>query len=398
MASVSGHVKPVERKSGLVYYLKWRGADGRQVQRLLGPAWERRGRPPEGYWSRRAAEEHLEAILADERRRAPVAGSPTAVTFGQACAEWLRYGEHDKQLATSTLSDYRNVVNGYLLPEFGADTPLAHITTEVLDAYRERLLAEGRRSRRTVQKVMVLTHGILKRAKRRKWIAANPAEDVERVAVKRTGDFNVLAPVEVAAVARAAGGQDAVVFTVAAFTGLRLGELRALRWADVDFAKHTIFVRRNLPAGGAEGPPKSGKVRSVPLIDDAARELERLSRREHFTGPDDRVFCTELGGVIDDGPLRDRFYAALCAAGLGRMRDKADPIVFHDLRHTFGTLAVQVWPLHDVQGYMGHADISTTMIYVHHVPKATAASELQALVAAEIGAGGPVTHSAETPA
>jgi integrase len=47
--------------------------------------------------------------------------------------------------------------------------------------------------------------------------------------------------------------------------------------------------------------------------------------------------------------------------------------VFHDLRHTFGTLAVQVWPVTDVQAFMGHSDIKITMRYVHHVPKHDAA-------------------------
>ena len=61
---------------------------------------------------------------------------------------------------------------------------------------------------------------------------------------------------------------------------------------------------------------------------------------------------------------------------------QADPIVFHDLRHTFGTLAVEAWPLHDVQAYMGHADIQTTMIYVHHQPKTAAADALSRIVAA----------------
>ncbi len=52
------------------------------------------------------------------------------------------------------------------------------------------------------------------------------------------------------------------------------------------------------------------------------------------------------------------------------------PIRCHDLRHTFGTLAVQVFPLSDVKAYMGHADIATTMIYVHHVPQLDAAEKL----------------------
>jgi len=56
---------------------------------------------------------------------------------------------------------------------------------------------------------------------------------------------------------------------------------------------------------------------------------------------------------------------------------------FHDLRHSLGTLAVQAFPLSDVQAYLGHADVQTTMIYVHHVPKVDAAERLSALVRAE---------------
>ena len=55
-------------------------------------------------------------------------------------------------------------------------------------------------------------------------------------------------------------------------------------------------------------------------------------------------------------------------------------IRLHDLRHTFGTLAVQAFPLTDVKAYMGHADIATTMIYVHHVPQIDAADKLSQLV------------------
>lgn len=394
---VTGHLKTVERKRGPVFYVKYRLADGRQVERLLGPKWTDRGRPAAGYFTDRTAHEALQGLLADARRGTLAGAEPRAgKTFGDACAEWLRYGEHDKQLSASTLSDYRNVVRCYLEPEFGSDTPMEKITTERIDQFRDRLLEDGKLSRRSVQKVLVLLHGVLKRAKRRKWIATNPAEDVERVRVRRSGDFNVLSPAEVAAVARAAvDEQDAAIFTFAAFSGLRLGELRALKWADVDFAKRAVIVRRNLPSHGDERAPKSGKVRSVPLIDQAAVALDGLSRREHFTDPDDRVFCSPLGDVVDDGPLRDRFYDALLRAGLGFKRYavlpsgddakgtvKDEPIVFHDLRHTFGTLGAAIWPLHDLQGYMGHADISTTMIYVHHVPKIAAADELSRAVTA----------------
>jgi integrase len=167
--------------------------------------------------------------------------------------------------------------------------------------------------------------------------------------------------------------QDAALFRVAAFTGLRLGELRALRWRDVDFEKRLVHVRRNF-THGAEGAPKSGRVRSVLLIDQAARALDGLSRRDRFVGADDLIFVDDVGGHLNDWRLRTRFEKALANAGLPRVR-------FHDLRHTFGTIAVQAFALSDVKAYMGHADIQTTMVYVHHVPQHDAAERLTRLVA-----------------
>jgi integrase len=185
----------------------------------------------------------------------------------------------------------------------------------------------------------------------------------------------VLAPAEVEALARAADSdQDAATFMVAAYSGLRMGELIALRWSDVDFEKHLIHVRRSFTYG-ALNTPKSGRVRSVPLIDQAARVLDGLSRRERFTGDDDLVFPGVTGDYLDGSALRRRFKDALTRAQL-------KPIRFHDLRHSFGTLAVQAFPLTDVKAFMGHADVSTTMIYVHHVPQMDAADRLSQVVAA----------------
>jgi hypothetical protein len=62
-----------------------------------------------------------------------------------------------------------------------------------------------------------------------------------------------------------------------------------------------------------------GRVDPFATVSGSARALDGLSRREHFTGPGDRVFCTDVGGVLDDGPLRDRFYAALERAQLGHL-------------------------------------------------------------------------------
>ena len=378
----SGHVQLRKRKRGDQWYVAYR-INGRRFKRRLGPAWKEKGRPPAGYYTRRKAEEALQAILTDARRGELPLPDPggEAHTYGDTCDEFLRYVRDEKQRSTSTVGDYGNAIKRRLLPEFGEDTPVASITREQIDAFRERLLMEGQLSRRSVQKLLVINYSVLKRAKRKGWIPANPAEDAERVTLERSGDFNVLSPEEVFAVARAADDeQDAALFTVAAFTGLRMGELRGLRWTDVDFAGRSVFVRQNRTRSELR-KPKSGKVRSVPLIDQAAAALDGLSSREHFTQPSDLVFVSDSGSYLDDGEVRKRFYSALRRAGLGHKRHEDPPLRFHDLRHTFGTVAVQVWPLVDVQSYMGHASISTTMIYAHHVPKHNAADALTRLVA-----------------
>jgi integrase len=210
-------------------------------------------------------------------------------------------------------------------------------------------------------------------------VPLGPVADVDRQPVLASGDFDVLQPAEVLALARAAENeQHAALYITAAFTGLRMGELRALEWQDVDFGKALIHVRRNFTARGGYSLPKSGKVRSVPMVDHVMKALDGLSRREHFTAPDELVFVNVVGGTVDESKTRKRFIATL-------KRAKLQTIRFHDLRHTFGTLAVQIWPLTDVQGYLGHSDIGTTMRYVHHKPKHDAAQKLSALIDAEAG-------------
>jgi integrase-like protein len=121
----SGHVFRVERQRGPVWYAKYRLPDGRQVQKKIGPAWTERGRPAEGYFTKRTAEAWLRDRLHAERRGAV---TRTRVTFAEAVEEWLRYVEQDRDCKPSTLVDYRSVVRR-LLPEFG-ELRLDQITPE----------------------------------------------------------------------------------------------------------------------------------------------------------------------------------------------------------------------------------------------------------------------------
>ena len=97
----------------------------------------------------------------------------------------------------------------------------------------------------------------------------------------------------------AADRQDAALFTVAAFTGLRLGELRALQWGDLDFGTRLVHVRRSFTRD-RKPLPKSRRVRSVPMIDPVIAALDRLSRGALFTDDDDFVFVNDTGGMVEE--------------------------------------------------------------------------------------------------
>ena len=202
-----------------------------------------------------------------------------------------------------------------------------------------------------------------------------PDDEAEEVKYEPPADFNVLSVPELEAVARAAStDENSALYRVAAYTGLRFGELAALRWRDVEFVGGNLHVRRNMPVHATkEKGPKGKRGRSLPLIDQAAVEFDRLSRRGHRC-PDDPVFVGETGRLYYE-KTKDDFYASLGRAGLGRLREKDEPVTFHDLRHTYGTTMAAVYPLHDLKADMGHARLATTERYLHHTPKTDAAAK-----------------------
>jgi integrase len=394
----TGHVEVRKLARGDVFYAKGRLGDGTEFRKSLGKVWTKRSQPAPGYLTRAQAEARLTAILAGDDPLVNIA--PSHVTFGQACAERIRYLRDDRQRRPSTLTDYQNVIDHDLIPYFGESTPVENITTIDIEAFKDVLLA--RVSHRTAQKVLAILHGILSRAKRKGWIDRNPALDAEKVTVRRSDDFTVLSVEEVEAVARAAeSDQLASLIRVAAYTGLRMGELLGLRWARVDFAGRVLRVERNY-VNGEEGPPKSHRKRSVPLSDQAMGALDAMSRRKDFTSAGDLVFCNELGEHLVDDKIRRRFYKALTAAGLDDLREQG--MTFHDLRHTFGTLCAGARiELPRIQSWMGHADIQTTMRYLHHVPqhddadRLTAAFKLGPQLGPELPTQGATSSTKEHP-
>jgi integrase len=366
--------------------------DGTQVKRRLGLAWlergrsgawtRRRGRPQAGFLTEKEAIVEMDRLRREHAEAVGRAHRPDR-TFADVAEDWLRHGELKRGLKRSTLRDYRQVLDAYLLPALGS------FPVQAMDAAAIERWHAGFRRSRTAEKVLMVLGAILGYAQRRLWVRENAVLAVERRPVRYSGDYDLYSREEIDALVRhAISEQDAAILATAAMTGLRRGELVALRWRDVDFARQAIRVRGNYSHGEIV-TPKSGKVRVVPMVPEVAQHLARLGQRRRFSGDDDPVFTNDVGGHLDGSAIRRR-YAAACK------RARLRPLPFHSLRHHFGSVAVNRASLVQVQvqAWMGHSHIQTTARYLHHRSQATDAALLAEAFAREtVGAGASVPGS-----
>jgi integrase len=404
-----------QRATGPFWYGKW-SRNGQPVIRALGRAWaeadgngvwrRKRGRAPEGVLTEAEAAERMLALVrehdadqtvlerdAEERRR-------RGVTFRELAGEYLEWLDNVKGAKPSTLRDHRLLLaepgetyrrgkgksRGALMAALG-HRPAKEVTTREVEDLLRSVSSTGV-APRTVNKVRQLICAIFNYGTRPSTygLAMNPAAYADRRREPERGPLAFYSPEQIEVLARslAAGAhrdpsrpalspeeiearasedfQDAELVRVAGYAGLRRGELVALRWRDVDFAGRKIIVRRSLSGDTELRSTKSRRAREVPLPDQAAAALGRLSRRDEFTGPDDYVFANRIGRRLDPSALRRRFERARDAAGL-------EPLRFHDLRHTYGSLLVAGGiDLASVKAAMGHSRITTTERYLHARP------------------------------
>ena len=213
-------------------------------------------------------------------------------------------------------------------------------------------------SNRTKNHQHVLLHAIFRRAVKVYGLPRNPLVNVDRYRVRASGDIEVFSPEEIWALVRGASSDlDGTIFLTAAFTGLRRGEILGLRWRDIEFEASTIRVRASYAAGQLT-TPKSGQYArcqwrptSPPPWRASASATGLPARTNSCSG--------EAGLPLNGDALSSRYERVLKAAGLRRLR-------FHDLRHTFGTRMIREADIRRVQEWMGHADIQTTMKYLHY--------------------------------
>lgn len=395
-------------RDAVYYEAKWRH-EGRQVKRRIGPAWlesdeelgwrPRRGRVPEGSYDERRAHVAAAQLVADyvaeaaDLERIEEERKNRGVSFREVAHAYLAWLADVKGAKPSTLADYRYVLAepgvrakrgeresaGYIMGSLG-DIAAAKITVKDVETLLAKVSKAGG-SARNVNKQRAVVSAIFNYAIKESAFSlpSNPAALTDKRKEAQPGALVFYSPAEVERLAQALSdgkhrddpartgvqvaqdARDAELVRVAAYAGLRVGELLALRWGDVDFAGSAITVARAISLG-IESSPKSGRVRRVPLPAQAAAAFERLKRRDEYTSPRDRVFGNALGRTLDGSALRKRFKLARDAA-------KLRPLRFHDLRHTYGSLlAAAGIDLVSIQSVMGHSALSTTSRYLHARP------------------------------
>jgi integrase len=349
-----------DRTGREVWYAKWREGE-RQVKRTLGP---RRQPGSKAGLSRGEAEAALRKILGEVAARPPVR---ELLEVGEAGERYVLHVEHFRGRKRSTVQDYEIVVRKHLAPFF-AGRSLDRVDRRQIEAYQRAKLAAGLKPK-TVANHVRLLHGIFRYAVGQEWAGRNPVAGIEHPG-DRDGDRDIryLTVPELEALIAAVpddrlGPTDRVLYIVAAMTGMRRGELQAVRWMEVDFDAGVVRVRRSYGRGEFTTPKSRRSLRAVPLAERPADALRAHRARSAFASEDDLVFAHPLTGrVYDDSKILKRFKAALSRAGLRDAR-------FHDLRHTFGTrMAAAGAPLRFIQEWMGHGDYKTTSIYADYAP------------------------------
>jgi integrase len=350
---------------GVVFYIKFRDAGGRQVK-------ERLGREADG-WNERKAKAELDARHTDVRREG--LRKPQALTFARFADEWIADYPDRKGLKRSTRESYETIIERHLKPALG------HLRLEVVDVGQvERYLAAKRREGlrpRTLNRQLNLLNLIMSAAVRRQLVRMNPVTSVDRPREPRRR-WTILSPVEVGRVERAFSDlssltveierawleQSRVVFLTVVGAGLRRGEVLGLRWKDVDLADPAgavLRVRETLVWGTEETPKSEAGERTIALGPKLAEELWQHRRRTAYAGDDERVFCHPEKGT----PLDHKRYAATLKQALAKAKVEKPMRPFHDGRHTSITnsAAAGLSPA-ALMARAGHSDFKTTQGYI----------------------------------
>lgn len=291
-------------------------------------------------------------------------GDTTIAEAGKALVAGIRDGSIRNRSGypykPSVIRDYERSLRLYVTPELGAKRLSALSRVELQD-FADRQLATGL-DPSSVKNTLMPLRVIYRRAFARSEVAINPTTGLELPAARGKRE-RIADPAEAAALIEALRPEERALWALALYSGLRRGELWALRWEDVDLEAGVIHVRRSWDTHEGEIEPKSGAgTRRVPIASVlrsylAEQKLRNGGRPEHR--------------VLADRENRLPQAATLTMKAKRRWKNaKLKPIGLHECRHTFVSLmiAAGVNPK-ALSTYIGHASISITMDrYGHLMP------------------------------
>lgn len=300
------------------------------------------------------AKNKQEALKAERQERARLesgGASNTGTTFAEFAVDFLdTYAAVNNK--PSEVTAKRMIVRKHLGPFLGA-MQLEKIDALTIERYKAARLADGL-SPKTVNNHLACLRRALVMAVEWKRLAVLPRVKFLRVP-KRKADF--LSFSEATRLLAAADREWRPMILLGMRTGMRRGELMALRWDDVDLEAGRVVVRQSI-VNGIVGTPKNGLTREVPLSDEAVAALRGLPSR----------FAR---GLVFPHPSGRHFTPSEVWTGLNRAARAAGlrTLGWHHCRHTFAShLAMRGVPLKSIQELGGWADLGMVMRYAHLSP------------------------------
>lgn len=302
----------------------------------------------------RFAEDRAAHITRESVTARPV--TKTAPTFAEFEKQFMIFSKTNNKPSTVYAKEW--MMRVHLVPYFGS-MRLDQIGPADIEDYKAKKLEEGCEKKSinnhitTVRKLLnlALEWGVVEKVAKVKAfrLKTNFITEEMFLGFEEAERFMKAAPVEWLA------------FLITAIkTGLRLGELLALKWEDLDLVSGQLVVRRTMWKG-QEGPPKGGKNRIVPLSDEAIATLRAHRAKTMLKSA--YVFCDGAGDRLTHSMLKDLVPKTCLKAGLAKR------ITTHGLRHSFAShLVMRGVSLKAVQELLGHESIEMTLRYSHLSP------------------------------